>query len=177
MNIRNSEGVISAWETGVSVLYAWVNPVAQGMQALVELNLRTCSAMYGEAFKTLGASVRTCDSASSPGAQSNVAAGLTGLFSVYGNELAGIASQFNDALQNAARAQAEKSEILMRSFAEATHSQVNEASAAALSALQVALSKAPTLESIARQAADDAIAAARALPSTSGDTPRKAAIG
>lgn len=177
MNIRNSEGVISAWETGVSAFYAWANPIAQSMQALAELNLRTCGAMYGEAWKTVGESVRTCDSASSHAQRSNVGADLSGLFTMYGNELARIAAQLNDALQNATRTQAEKNENLMRCVAESTHSQANAASAAVLSALETALSPAPTPESIARQAADDAIATARALTAATGNSPRKTAVG
>ncbi|SEJ97473.1 Phasin protein [Paraburkholderia diazotrophica] len=171
MSIRNSEGVISAWESGISALNAWANPVVQELQPVAELNLRTISAVNVEALKSLSTigSTRTA-------IQWNTASELVRLFADYGTELGRIVSRLNDRLQDVAHAQAEKNEVLARSIMEAFQCRANAASAPLTSVFQTMLSPAPDPETAARQETEQAIAAARADRLVSTARTRKAVV-
>ncbi|SIT51915.1 Phasin protein [Paraburkholderia piptadeniae] len=157
MSIRNSEGVISAWESGISALNAWANPVVQELQSIAELNLRTVSAANDAALKGLGTIGNTRTTI-----QSNTASELVRLFADYSTELGSIVSRLNERLQDVAHAQAEKNEVLARSVMEMFQCRANAASAPLTSVFQTMLSAVPNIEAAARQETEQAIAAARA---------------
>ncbi|MPW20519.1 Phasin protein [Paraburkholderia sp. CNPSo 3157] len=171
MSIRNSEGVISAWESGISALNAWANPVVQELQSVAELNLRTISAANNEVLKSLSTigSTRTAF-------QWNTASELVRLFADYSTELGRIVSRLNGSLQDVAHAQAGKNEVLARSIVEAFQCRANAASVPLTSVFQTMLSAAPNSEAAARQETEQAIAAARADRPVPTSRPRKAVV-
>jgi hypothetical protein len=170
MNVRNSEGVISAWESGITALYAWAIPVAQELQSVAELNLRTLGALNDEVLKSIsriGASARLPEAQwSAPGASDD----LVRLFAGYSSELGHIASRLNDELQDVARAHAGKNAILARSVMDAFQCRTQAAVASLNSAVGTVLAVAPNPDTLAREEAEQAIAAARA------DRSRQAAV-
>ncbi|MEM5436432.1 Phasin protein [Paraburkholderia diazotrophica] len=171
MSIRNSEGVISAWESGIAALNTWANPVVQELRSVAELNLRTINAVNDEVVKSLSTigSTRTAFQWNTPGE-------LIRLFADYGTELGRIVSRLNDKLQDVAHAQAEKNEVLTRSMMETFQCRANAASAPLTSVFQTMLSAAPDPEATARQETEQAIAAARVDRPVSTARPRKAVV-
>jgi hypothetical protein len=159
MNVRNSEGVISAWESGITALHAWAVPVAQQWQSIAELNLRTIGALNDEVLKSMNTigNPRSAD-------------GLIGLFAGYHHQLGEIVSRLNDALQDVAHAQAEKNTLLARSLMEAFQCRTGAALASVNEAVGTVLAVAPDRETLARQETEQAIAVART------ERPRKAAV-
>jgi hypothetical protein len=170
MSIRNSEGVISAWESGISALNAWANPVVQELQSVAELNLRTFSAVNDEALKSLSTIGN-----SHTAVQWN-AGELVRLFADYSTELSRIFSRLNERLQDVAHAQAEKNEVLARFIMETFQCRANAASAPLTSVFQTMLYAVPNPEAAARQETEQAIAAARADSPVPTARTRKAVV-
>ncbi|CAN7775657.1 phasin family protein [Paraburkholderia sp. SIMBA_054] len=173
MNTRNSVGVISAWEPGMSALHAWANPFVREVQSIVALNLQTISQLNGEALKTMSmvSNARTLDAWTAI-QWSAVSNGMS-LFAGYGQELGRIVSQLNVALQEVGQTQAKKNDIHLRCAVDAFQSRTQAAASAMTSAVATALSTAPTPEALAQQQAEEAIARAAR---TEADTPPHKAV-
>jgi hypothetical protein len=173
MNTRNSAGVISAWEPGISALYAWANPVVREVQSVAALNLHTFSQLNGEVLKTMS----MLSNARSPSAISAVQWGAANhvitLIAGYGSELNCIVSRLNVALQEVGQTQAKKNDIHVRSVVDAFQSRTQAAASAVTSAVATALSSAPSPEALARQQTEDAIARAASAADT---RPHKAVV-
>jgi len=174
MNTRNSVGVISAWEPGMSALHAWANPFVREVQSIVALNLQTISQLNGEALKTMSmvSNARTLDAWAAI-QWSAVNNGMS-LFADYGQELGRIVSQLNVALQEVGQTQAKKNDILLRCAVDAFQSRTQAAASAMTSAVATALSTAPTPEALAQQQAEEAIA--RAARTEADTRPHKAVV-
>jgi len=170
MNVRNSEGVISAWESGITALYAWAIPVAQEMQSIAELNLRTAGSLNDEMLKSLNKIGNVGNPAGLREAPCSGADSLIRLFAEYTGELSHIVSRLNDELQDVARAQAEKNNTLAHSLMTTYQGRTSAAVASLNSAFGTVFAVAPNLETTAREATEQAIAAART------DRTRKAAV-
>ena len=176
MNTRSSVGVMSAWESGISALSAWANPVVREVQSVAELNLHLINRLNGEALKTLSTISRTRSLAELPAVQWSAASDVVRLFADYGSELGRIVSRINETLQDVAHAQAEKNEVLVRSVMDACQSRTNAATAAVTSAFETALSAEPNAEALAQQETEQAIAVARAARPAAGTRSRKAVV-
>ena len=175
MNTRNSVGVASAWEPGISVLNAWVNPVVRETQAVVALNLQTINQFNGEALKVLSAVSSARNPAEWPAIQWNAANGFVALCAAYSNELAQVASRLNEAFQEVGQTQAKKNDIQVRAMVGAFQSRTQAAASAMTSAVATALSSsAPTPEVLAQQHTDNAIA--RAARRDADARPHKAVV-
>ena len=174
MNTRNSVGVISAWEPGMSALHAWANPFVREVQSIVALNLQTISQLNGEALKTMSmvSNARTPDAWAAIH-RSAVNSGVS-LFAEYGHELGRIVSRLNVALQEVGQTQAKKNDIHLRCAVDAFQSRTQAAASAMTSAVATALSTAPTPEALAQQQTNEAIA--RAARTEADTRPHKAVV-
>ncbi|MBP0593362.1 phasin family protein [Paraburkholderia sp. LEh10] len=175
MNIRNSEGVISAWESGAAALYAWANPVAEEMKTFAELNLQTINRLNGEALKSLNAIWSIRSPAQLSAVQWDATNTFISLFADYGSKLGSIASRLNERVQAVGHAQAQKNEILVRSVTEQIQSRSQAAAAVVTSAFGTALATEPDSEALAKQETEEAIAVAR-TGRAAGARPRKAVV-
>ncbi|ACC75584.1 phasin family protein [Paraburkholderia phymatum] len=173
MNTRNSAGVISAWEPGISALHAWANPVVRETQSITVLNLHTINQLNGEVLKTMSTLGSARSLADWPALQWTAAAGLVTLLARYGDELGSIVARLNGALQEVGQTQAKKNDIQVRSVVDALRSRTQATASAVTSALATALSTAPTPEALARQETDEAIARAASAAVT---RPHKAVV-
>lgn len=175
MNTRNSVGVISAWEPGISALHAWASPFAREVQSVVALNLQTISQLNGEALKTMSmvSNARTLDAWAT--IQWNAVNSGMSLFADYGQELGRIVSQINVALQEVGQTQAKKNDIQLRCAVDAFQSRTQAAASAMTSAVATALATAPTTpEALAQQQTEEAIA--RAARTEADTRPHKAVV-
>jgi hypothetical protein len=166
MNTRNSAGVISAWEPGISALYAWANPVVREAQSVAVLNLHTINQLNGEVLKTVSMLSNARNPADWPAIQWNAANGIATFFAGYGKELSRIVSRLNGALQEVGQTQAKTNDIHVRSVVDAFQSRTQAAASAVTSAVATALSAAPSSEALARQQTEDAIARAASATDT-----------
>jgi hypothetical protein len=173
MNVRNSEGVISAWESGITALYAWAIPVAQELQSIAELNLRTIGSLNDEMLKGMNQVGNVGNPAGLPAVPCNGADGLVRLLADYSSELGHIVSRLNSELQDVARAQAEKNNILARSLMDTFQGRTSAAVASLNSAVGTVFAVVPNPETVAREETQQVIAAARA---DRADRARKAAV-
>ncbi len=173
MNTRNSAGVISAWEPGISALYAWANPVVREAQSVAVLNLHMINQLNGEMLKTMSMLGSARNPVEWPAIQWTAANGIATLVAGYGNELGCIVSRLNGALQEVGQTQAKKNDIHVRSVVDAMKSRTHAAASAVTSAVATALSTAPASEALARQQTEDAIARAA---SAAGTRPHKAVV-
>lgn len=172
MNTRNSVGVISAWEPGISALHAWANPFVREVQSIVALNLQTISQLNGEALKSMVGNARTLDAWAA--VQWSAVNNGVSLFAEYGHELGRIVSQLNVALQEVGQTQAKKNDIQLRCAVDAFQSRTQAAASAMTSAVATALSTAPTPEALAQQQTEEAIA--RAARTEADTRPHKAVV-
>ncbi|MBN3753101.1 Phasin protein [Paraburkholderia sp. Tr-20389] len=173
MNTRNSAGVISAWEPGISASYAWANPVVRETQAVVALNLHTINQLNGEALKAMSTLGSARSPADWPALQWSAANAVVTLLAGYGSELGSIVSRLNGALQEVGQTQSKMNDIQVRSFVDAFQSRTQAAASAVTSAVATALSNAPAPEALARQQTEDAIARASSAAVT---RPHKAVV-
>lgn len=174
MNTRNSVGVISAWEPGISALHAWANPFVREGQSVVALNLHLVSQLNGEALKTMSM-IRSAQRPDEWAAiQWNALNTGMSLCADYGQELGRIVSQLNAALQEVGQTQAKKNDIQLRCAVDAIQSRTQAAASAMTSAVATALSTAPTPEALAQQQTEEAIA--RAANPQAATRPHKAVV-
>ncbi|WP_109479796.1 phasin family protein [Paraburkholderia sp. C35] len=165
MNTRNSVGVISAWEPGISALHAWAIPAVREAQSIAALNLQMISQFNGEALKALS----TIGSARSVtdvfAIQSDAANQFVALCAAYGQQFGQIVSRMNVALQEVGQTQAKTNDLHLRSVVDTFQSRTQAAASAVTSAVATALGAASTPEALAQQQTEDAIAHA-ARPGT-----------
>ena len=173
MNTRNSVGVMSAWEPGISALHAWAIPAVREVQSIAALNLQMISQFNGEALKTLStfSSARSVTELSA--IQWDAANQFVTLCAEYGQQFGQIVARMNVALQEVGQTQAKTNDLHLRSVVDTFQSRTQAAASAVTSAVATALSTAPTPEALARQQTDDAIARAA---SAAGTRPHKAVV-
>ncbi|MBN3759617.1 phasin family protein [Burkholderia sp. Ac-20365] len=162
MNTRNSVGVISAWEPGISALHAWAIPAVREVQSIAALNLQMISQFNGEALKTLStiSSARSVTELSA--IHCDAARQFTTLCAQYGEEFGRIVSRMNVALQEVGQTQAKTNDIHLRAVVDTFQSRTQAAASAVTSAVATALGAASTPEALAQQQTEDAIARASA---------------
>jgi phasin family protein len=161
MSIFAPEELVSSYKTSVTALFALANPVFQGFQAVIELNLQAVKAALAEGEDNLGDAFSGKNPAELIARQFNVTQQFAGKTASYSRHLFEIVSGTQAELGKIAQTQYEEHGSKVQTLADHLAKSGPVGSEAAIAVMKSVFSTASTAAETVRAAARQAIEAAQ----------------